>query len=110
MRKYKSKYPLENKKLFLSDVLIEKYIKKLYYNIKTNYEEGGFMEIENQEFYKEVLELLNNARNKVKKTVDNIIIKVKGRENLFRNNKAIQFGRSNLKTITENMTGCFKMI
>ena len=73
MRKYKSKYPLENEKLFLSDVLIEKYIKKLYYNIKTNYEEGGFMEIENQEFYKEVLELLNNARNKVKKTVDNIM-------------------------------------
>lgn len=54
---------------------------------------------------------LINSSDKLK--VDNIIIKVikvKRREDLFRNNKAIQFGRSNLKTITENMTGCFKMI
>lgn len=51
---------------------------------------------------------LINSSDKLK--VDNIIIKVKRREDLFRNSKAIQFGRSNLKTITENMTGCFKMI
>ena len=31
------------------------------------------MKLENQKFYKEVVELLNNARNKVKRTVDSIM-------------------------------------
>ena len=31
------------------------------------------MQLENQKFHKEVVELLNNARNKVKKSVDSII-------------------------------------
>ena len=31
------------------------------------------MQLENQKFYKEVVELLNNARNKVKRSVDSIM-------------------------------------
>ena len=31
------------------------------------------MRLGNQKFYKEVVELLNNARNKVKRTVDSIM-------------------------------------
>ena len=31
------------------------------------------MQLENKKFYKEVVELLNNARNKVKRTVDSIM-------------------------------------
>ena len=31
------------------------------------------MQLENQKFHKEVVELLNNARNKVKRTVDSIM-------------------------------------
>ena len=31
------------------------------------------MELENQRFYKEVVELLNNARNKIKKNVDSVM-------------------------------------
>ena len=31
------------------------------------------MQLENKKFYKEVVELLNNARNKVKRTADSIM-------------------------------------
>ena len=31
------------------------------------------MQLENQKFYKEVVELLNNARNKFKRSVDGIM-------------------------------------
>ena len=71
------------------------------------------MKLENQGFYKEVVELLNNARNKVKRSVDSIMtytyyeVGRKIVEEEQNGEKRAEYGKQLLENLSVILTGEF---